>query len=105
MATNVTADHDKAFSEVWDLTGEQTVTIDGTSGIQAIVPDEATTTLEFDQDGILHEVTQSQITIKASDLPADVDETSTVILDSLTWRIMEVTPEGTRHKTLSIETP
>lgn len=105
MATNVTADHDKAFAEVWDLTGEQTVTINGTSGIQAILPYELSSTLDMDGEGILHDVGQTQITIAASDLPATIDEDSTVIIGSTTFRILEVSEEGTRAKTLTIETP
>lgn len=102
MATNLTADHTKAFEEALELSG-QTVAIDG-QNVSAILPLELSTVQELDSNGASQYSGENEITVKTVDLPT-ISRDSTVTIGAVVFRVTDIEQNGAIAQTLTIETP
>lgn len=102
MATNVTADHTKAFEEALELAGVA-VDIDGDT-VSVIVSRDFESEQGFDSDGNLQNITTGSVTALAADLPTLAID-STVTIEGTVYRITDNNAEGKICRTLELESP
>lgn len=102
MANNVIADHDRAWVEAYELS-PVSITIDGIS-VDAIYPETNETTMSRDENGSLDKISEQEITIRKTDAPTMNAQTS-VIIDSVTYRIISYRNAGRKAITLTLESP